>query len=83
MTYWLLWCFSDDRSVEVFNNRIEAATQMKAVMGADPRPNCLIIDEIDGAPQVNLVSTMSVSVSHRWEQFRNLTELNIGFLNFL
>lgn len=25
---------------------------MKAVMGADPRPNCLIIDEIDGAPQV-------------------------------
>jgi hypothetical protein len=21
-------------------------------MGADPRPNCLIIDEIDGAPQV-------------------------------
>ena len=31
---------------------MEAATQMKAVMGADPRPNCLIIDEIDGAPQV-------------------------------
>jgi chromosome transmission fidelity protein 18 len=32
---------------------MEAATQMKAVMGADPRPNCLIIDEIDGAPQVH------------------------------
>ncbi|CAH1273627.1 CHTF18 [Branchiostoma lanceolatum] len=42
---------SDDRSPEVFKERIEAATQMKAVMGADPRPNCLIIDEIDGAPQ--------------------------------
>ena len=27
---------------------------MKAVLGADPRPNCLIIDEIDGAPQVSL-----------------------------
>ncbi|XP_019614047.1 PREDICTED: LOW QUALITY PROTEIN: chromosome transmission fidelity protein 18 homolog [Branchiostoma belcheri] len=42
---------SDDRSAEVFKERIEAATQMKAVMGADPRPNCLVIDEIDGAPQ--------------------------------
>lgn len=47
------FCFlSDDRSAEVFKNKIEAATQMKAVMGAEPRPNCLIIDEIDGAPQV-------------------------------
>lgn len=42
---------SDDRSAEVFKNKMEAATQMKAVIGADPRPNCLIIDEIDGAPQ--------------------------------
>ncbi|CAL1547262.1 unnamed protein product [Lymnaea stagnalis] len=41
---------SDDRSVEVFKNKIESATQMKSVMEADPRPNCLIIDEIDGAP---------------------------------
>ena len=47
--------FSDDRSVDVFKTRIEAATQMKAVMGADPRPNCLVIDEIDGAPQVRAV----------------------------
>ena len=36
----------------MFKQRIEAATQMKAVLGANPRPNCLIIDEIDGAPQV-------------------------------
>ncbi|XP_050392503.1 chromosome transmission fidelity protein 18 homolog [Patella vulgata] len=42
---------SDDRSAEVFKNKLEAATQMKAVLGADPRPNCLVIDEIDGAPQ--------------------------------
>nr|KAI8767092.1 putative chromosome transmission fidelity protein 18 [Biomphalaria glabrata] len=41
---------SDDRSVEVFKNKIESATQMKSVIDADPRPNCLIIDEIDGAP---------------------------------
>ncbi|XP_025098804.1 chromosome transmission fidelity protein 18 homolog isoform X2 [Pomacea canaliculata] len=42
---------SDDRSVDAFRNSIESATQMKAVIGADPRPNCLIIDEIDGASQ--------------------------------
>ncbi|KAL3877809.1 hypothetical protein ACJMK2_035456 [Sinanodonta woodiana] len=42
---------SDDRSADVFKNKIEAATQMKAVMGDNPKPNCLIIDEIDGAPQ--------------------------------
>ncbi|KAG0437260.1 hypothetical protein HPB47_017525 [Ixodes persulcatus] len=41
---------SDDRSPEVFKTTLEAATQMRAVLGQDPRPNCLIIDEIDGAP---------------------------------
>uniref|UniRef100_A0A3P8UV44 Chromosome transmission fidelity protein 18 homolog n=1 Tax=Cynoglossus semilaevis TaxID=244447 RepID=A0A3P8UV44_CYNSE len=41
---------SDDRSAEVFQKRIDMATQMKSVLGANERPNCLIIDEIDGAP---------------------------------
>ncbi|XP_051878427.1 chromosome transmission fidelity protein 18 homolog isoform X2 [Pristis pectinata] len=41
---------SDDRSPEVFKTRIESATQMKSVLGANEKPNCLIIDEIDGAP---------------------------------
>ncbi|NXS76068.1 CTF18 protein, partial [Pandion haliaetus] len=41
---------SDDRSPEVFKTRVEAATQMKSVLGANEKPNCLIIDEIDGAP---------------------------------
>nr|XP_040041900.1 chromosome transmission fidelity protein 18 homolog isoform X2 [Gasterosteus aculeatus aculeatus] len=41
---------SDDRSAEVFQKRIDTATQMKSVLGSDERPNCLIIDEIDGAP---------------------------------
>lgn len=27
---------------------------MKAVMGTDPRPNCLIFDEIDGAPAASI-----------------------------
>ncbi|KFQ53411.1 Chromosome transmission fidelity protein 18, partial [Nestor notabilis] len=43
---------SDDRSPEVFKTRIEAATQMKSVLGTKEKPNCLIIDEIDGAPAV-------------------------------
>uniref|UniRef100_A0A7N8Y256 Chromosome transmission fidelity protein 18 homolog n=1 Tax=Mastacembelus armatus TaxID=205130 RepID=A0A7N8Y256_9TELE len=41
---------SDDRSAEVFQKRIDTATQMKSVLGANESPNCLIIDEIDGAP---------------------------------
>lgn len=43
---------SDDRSPELFRTQLEAATQMKSVMGGQPRPNCLILDEIDGAPAV-------------------------------
>jgi hypothetical protein len=33
-----------------FKVKLEAATQMKSVSDQDKRPNCLIIDEIDGAP---------------------------------
>lgn len=48
-------CFnSDDRSAEVFQKRIDTATQMKSVLGTNEKPNCLIIDEIDGAPSVHL-----------------------------
>uniref|UniRef100_A0A9J7ZDF6 CTF18, chromosome transmission fidelity factor 18 homolog (S. cerevisiae) n=1 Tax=Cyprinus carpio carpio TaxID=630221 RepID=A0A9J7ZDF6_CYPCA len=41
---------SDDRSAELFQKRIDTATQMKSVLGANEKPNCLIIDEIDGSP---------------------------------
>ncbi|KAF4519015.1 hypothetical protein B566_EDAN009778 [Ephemera danica] len=40
---------SDDSNPEAFRLQLEAATQMKSVMGNDPRPNCLILDEIDGS----------------------------------
>ncbi|KAG7237097.1 hypothetical protein INR49_032847 [Caranx melampygus] len=49
---------SDDRSAEVFQKRIDTATQMKSVLGANERPNCLIIDEIDGAPAISLQQGM-------------------------
>uniref|UniRef100_A0A2K5I077 Chromosome transmission fidelity protein 18 homolog n=1 Tax=Colobus angolensis palliatus TaxID=336983 RepID=A0A2K5I077_COLAP len=39
-------------SREAFRTRIEAATQMESVLGAGGKPNCLVIDEIDGAPVV-------------------------------
>lgn len=44
---------SDDRSPEVFRNTLEASTQMKSVLGYNEKPNCLVIDEIDGAPAVS------------------------------
>ncbi|XP_059092266.1 chromosome transmission fidelity protein 18 homolog isoform X2 [Tigriopus californicus] len=41
---------SDDRALQTFRAKLEAATQMKSVSAKDRRPNCLIIDEIDGSP---------------------------------
>ena len=46
---------SDDRSPDLFRTQLEAATQMKSVLGLNPRPNCLVLDEIDGAPAVGFV----------------------------
>ena len=37
----------------MFRNNIEASTQMQAVLTSHSKPNCLIIDEIDGAPTVS------------------------------
>ncbi|XP_066496584.1 chromosome transmission fidelity protein 18 homolog [Tiliqua scincoides] len=51
---------SDDRSPDVFRTRIEAATQMKSVLGANEKPNCLIIDEIDGAATASINVLLSI-----------------------
>eukprot|EP00127_Corallochytrium_limacisporum_P001821 Clim_evm6s85 gene=Clim_evmTU6s85 len=42
---------SDDRQYSVFSEKVYSAVQMRHVKGSsqNPRPNCLIIDEIDGA----------------------------------
>ncbi|XP_006610723.1 chromosome transmission fidelity protein 18 homolog [Apis dorsata] len=45
---------SDERSPDTFRQILLASTQMKAVMGNDPRPNCLVLDEIDGAPAASI-----------------------------
>ena len=41
---------SDDRSLSKFKEKLVASTQMKSVINQDRKPNCLIIDEIDGSP---------------------------------
>ncbi|CAG5033498.1 unnamed protein product [Parnassius apollo] len=41
---------SDERSAEAFRNALVSATSMRSVLDAEKRPNCLILDEIDGAP---------------------------------
>ncbi|XP_040604271.1 chromosome transmission fidelity protein 18 homolog isoform X1 [Mesocricetus auratus] len=51
---------SDDRSPEAFRTRIEAATQMESVLGVGGRPNCLVIDEIDGAPTAAINVLLSI-----------------------
>lgn len=44
---------SDDRSIEMFKIYLESVTQMRGSVNETTfKPNCLIIDEIDGAPQV-------------------------------
>ena len=59
---------SDDRSAELFKNKLETTTQMISCMGEGNKPNCLIIDEIDGAPVVInycLIHVYFISLS--WE----------------
>lgn len=45
---------SDDRSTEAFKTALENATQMTSVIDQERRPNCLVFDEIDGAPQSSI-----------------------------
>ncbi|XP_058126500.1 chromosome transmission fidelity protein 18 homolog [Anopheles ziemanni] len=41
---------SDDRSPDAFRLVLENGTQMKSVLNEEKRPNCIVLDEIDGAP---------------------------------
>lgn len=48
-----IYCLSDDRSADVFRKILESSTEMQSVLTSSSKPNCLIIDEIDGAPAVS------------------------------
>ncbi|XP_058807276.1 chromosome transmission fidelity protein 18 homolog isoform X2 [Phymastichus coffea] len=45
---------SDDRGPEAFREALLASTQMRAVIDQEKRPNCLVLDEIDGAPAASI-----------------------------
>ncbi|XP_076287009.1 chromosome transmission fidelity protein 18 homolog isoform X2 [Lasioglossum baleicum] len=45
---------SDERSPDAFRQVLLSSTQMRAVMGSEPRPNCIVLDEIDGAPAASI-----------------------------
>ncbi|XP_062120896.1 chromosome transmission fidelity protein 18 homolog [Drosophila sulfurigaster albostrigata] len=45
---------SDDRSPEAFKLALENGTQMSSVLNQDKRPNCIVLDEIDGAPKQSI-----------------------------
>jgi len=38
---------SDDRSAEALRTKVRAAAEMRAMLGSQ-RPNCIILDEVDG-----------------------------------
>ena len=52
---------SDDRSPDVFRKLLESSTEMKSVLSAGNKPNCVVIDEIDGAPTVWLLDNGSIN----------------------
>lgn len=45
---------SDDRNPDAFKMALENGTQMTSVLDSEKRPNCIILDEIDGAPQQSI-----------------------------
>ena len=53
---------SDDRSAESIKKRIYDAVQMQSVNFDDRRPNCLILDEIDGVAATGAKNGISVLV---------------------
>ena len=61
---------SDDRSADAFKQNIESVTQSRGSVNQSEnayKPSCLIIDEIDGAPQ----NSIQVLIDHVNEKVKN------------
>ncbi|CAF2307797.1 unnamed protein product [Rotaria sp. Silwood2] len=73
---------SDDRSVELFRTRLETATQMREVLSKDYKPNCLLIDEIDGAPapSIQLLVDLITRTPADQQQASSKTKRNNSFV---
>ncbi|CAF4179606.1 unnamed protein product, partial [Adineta steineri] len=72
---------SDDRSIELFRTRLETATQMQEVLSKEYKPNCLLIDEIDGAPapSVQLLADLISRMPVDQQQASGKTKKNNSF----
>ena len=66
---------SDDRSPEAFSSRIEATTQTISSVTKSKKPQCLILDEIDGAPH-NSITILVNCVSGRGKKGRYTHQLS-------
>lgn len=56
---------------------------MESVLGAGGKPNCLVIDEIDGAPAVSLLTAWASSGLAQWPQLtapRTFLKAAVGVL---
>lgn len=65
---------SDDRQVDSFRQILESCTQMQSVLNRENRPNCIVLDEIDGAPQPSvdfLIKFVSGQVSEKSKKGKN------------
>ena len=62
---------SDDRSIDAFKKNLESSTQMRSVLSQDQRPNCLLIDEIDGAPAATINYLVSVLMGQQKGKKKN------------
>ncbi|CAF1357588.1 unnamed protein product, partial [Rotaria sordida] len=73
---------SDDRSIELFRTRLETATQMREVLSKDYKPNCLLIDEIDGAPapSIQLLVDLITRTPADQQQASSKTKKNNSFI---
>ncbi|KAL7044013.1 hypothetical protein ACKWTF_001745 [Chironomus riparius] len=65
---------SDDRNVDSFRQILESCTQMKSVLNRENRPNCIVLDEIDGAPLPSvefLIRFVSGQISEKSKKGKN------------
>ena len=66
---------SDDRSPEALSSRIEATTQTLSSITKSKKPQCLILDEIDGAPH-NSITILVNCVSGKGKKGRYTHQLS-------
>ena len=70
-------------SLAAFKIRLDAATQMTSVNNKDKRPNCLVIDEIDGAPSPTITYLVSLLTGKAKKKSKKGKDSSAAFLQRL